>query len=253
MNAARMLRWMSAHTGKPLTLGWIARRSQTRKLFGEGGYYKQRHGLASGASMLIECSQYSSSQLYFLLVQTVIPRPIAWVISDNGNGTINLAPFSFFNALASNPPILMISVGWKDDDVRKDTWVNIEERSEFVVHVPSVEEAKEVVGSSASLPHGVSEVDSLHLKLTRVEGWPLPRLASAKVAFHCTKYAIHEIGRDPQGLILGEIKSIWLDDTIVQIKGKHWVIDYQKFNPLARLGGPSYSQLGRIFDIPRPE
>src|ERR1700679_3487635 len=151
--------------------------------------------------MLINCNQYSSDQLYFLMIQLVIHRPIAWVLSDNGNGTYNLAPFSFFNAIASNPPILMLSVGWKDEVLRKDTWVNISERKNFVVHIPSGEQVHDVSNSSSVLPHGVSENDQFHIPLENVEGWPCPKVKSAKIAFLCEKYAIHEIGEDPQALI----------------------------------------------------
>src|SRR5580704_8595858 len=108
--------------------------------------------------MLIDCNQYSRDQIYFLMIQLVIPRPIAWVLSDNGNGSYNLAPFSFFNAITSNPPILMLSVSWKDEVTRKDTWVNIIERNNFVVHIPSVGQVHEVSNSSIVLPYGVSEV-----------------------------------------------------------------------------------------------
>src|ERR1039457_4241876 len=122
--------------------------------------------------MLIDCDQLSSDQVYFLLIQLVIPRPIAWVLSDNGNGTYNLAPFSFFNAITSNPPILMLSVGWKDEATRKDTWVNISERTNFIVHIPCAEQVHDVSNSSSVLPHGVSEINKFNIPLENVEGWP---------------------------------------------------------------------------------
>src|ERR1700679_572586 len=113
--------------------------------------------------MLINCNQYSSDQLYFLMIQLVIHRPIAWVLSDNGNGTNNVAPFSFFNAITSNPPILMLSVGWKDEQTQKDTWVNIRDRNHFVVHIPSSEHVQDVSNTSSVLPHGVSEIEKFNL------------------------------------------------------------------------------------------
>ena len=163
--------------------------------------------------MLIDCNQSSRDQIYFLMIQLVIPRPIAWVLSGNANGTYNLAPFSFFNAITSNPPILMLSVSWKDEAAHKDTWVNISERNHFVVHVPSSGQVHDVSDSSSVLPYGVSETDKFSIPLEKVEGWPLPRVKNAKVAFLCEKYAIHEIGNDPQGLILGKIQSqyLWIE------------------------------------------
>jgi len=187
------------------------------------------------------------------MIQLVIPRPIAWVLSDNGNGTYNLAPFSFFNAITSNPPILMLSVGWKDEATRKDTWVNISERKNFVVHIPSGEQVHDVSNSSSVLPHGASEIDKLNIRLENVEGWPLPRIKGAKAAFLCEKYAIHEIGEDPQGLILGKINRILIDDNAVSQDKGRTLIDPFKLNPLARLGGNQYSLLGEILTVPRPD
>jgi len=187
------------------------------------------------------------------MIQLVIPRPIAWVLSDNGNSTYNLAPFSFFNAITSNPPILMLSVSWKDEVTRKDTWVNISERKNFVVHIPSVDQVHNVSASSTVLPHGVSEIDAFHISLDHVEGWVLPRVKGTKVAFLCEKYAIHEIGEDPQGLILGKINHILIDDDAVSQDKGRLIVDPGKIDPLARLGGNHYARLGEILTVPRPD
>jgi flavin reductase (DIM6/NTAB) family NADH-FMN oxidoreductase RutF len=203
--------------------------------------------------MFVDCNQTNRDQLYFLLIQLVIPRPIAWVISDNGNGAYNLAPFSFFNAITSNPPIIMISVSWKDEASRKDTWINISERSNFVVNIPSGEQVQEVNNSSTVLSHGVSEVDKFQIPVEKPEGWQLPRVKGAKVAFLCEKFAIHEIGDDPQGLILGKINRIFINDDIVSQHNGRVLIDPLKINPLARLGGNHYSLLGEILTLKRPD
>ena len=203
--------------------------------------------------MLIDCSKQSSNQNYFTLIQTVVPRPIAWVLSDNGERSYNLAPFSFFNVLSANPPIIVISVGWKDEATRKDTWVNIQERNDFVVHIPSVENIKDVAGSSATLPHGVSEIDQLHLSLEKVDGQHLPKVKGPKVVFFCERFSIQELGDDQQGIILGKINHMWLDDSIVQESAGRLTIDPKALNPLARLGGPYYAGLGEILSMKRPD
>ena len=201
--------------------------------------------------VIVNSSQVSHEQMYFLMIQAVIPRPIAWVLSDNG-GSFNLAPFSFFNAITSEPPILMISVGWKDDAVRKDTWVNIQERSDFVVHIPSEEHASTVVATSAALSHGDSELTKSNLQTEYVDGFRLPRIVGPRIAFFCQKHKIIEIGSAPQALILGEIKIIWMDDAIVSTNNGRIKVDPAKLNPLARLGGAGYSSLGKTFEIKRP-
>ncbi len=203
--------------------------------------------------MIIDCGQYSPDQMYFLLIQLVIPRPIAWVLSDNGNGTYNLAPFSFFNAITGNPPILMLSVGWKDETVRKDTWVNISKRKDFVVHIPCGGQVHDVSNSASVLPHGVPEIDKFHITVENVEGWPLPKVKGTKIAFLCEKYAIYEIGNNPQGLIMGKINRIWIDEEVASQNKNRIVIDPAKVNPLARLGGNHYSLLGEILTVQRPD
>jgi flavin reductase (DIM6/NTAB) family NADH-FMN oxidoreductase RutF len=202
--------------------------------------------------MFIDCEGYNPDKMYFLLTQLVIPRPVAWVLSDNGNKTYNLAPFSFFNAITGNPPILMFSAGWKDDTVRKDTWVNIKERKDFVLHISCGAQVRDVSNTSMTLPHGVSEIDKFNISVENVAGWPLPRVRGTKAAFLCEKYAIYEIGNDPQGLILGKVNHIWIDDGAVSHNKDRIVIDPVKMDPLARLGGSYYSLLGEVLTVPRP-
>lgn len=202
--------------------------------------------------MLIDCSKNTPDHNYFTLIQTVIPRPIAWVLSDNGNGSYNLAPFSFFNAVASNPPLIMLSIGWKDENTRKDTLVNISERKDFVVHIPSVEHIKDVAASSATLAHGVSEVEQLHLALEPVPGQRLPKLKGPKAAFFCERYSIQELGPEQQGLILGKVNHIWLADGIASLDNGRLTVDPKALDPLARLGGPHYASLGEILTMKRP-
>ena len=98
--------------------------------------------------MVIDFNQLTSSQVYYTMTQAIIPRPIAWVLSDHGNCKLNLAPFSYFNAVCSKPPILSVSVGLKKEGAKKDTWINIEERSHFVVHIPRVADVQPVLQSA---------------------------------------------------------------------------------------------------------
>ena len=106
--------------------------------------------------MQINLDSLSPARAYHLMIQSIVPRPIAWVLSDNGDTTLNLAPFSYFNAVCSDPPVLMLSIGRKPDGSDKDTARNIVERSQFVVHIPHREMALEVTESSRPLPFGES-------------------------------------------------------------------------------------------------
>ena len=203
--------------------------------------------------MLLDFKDLTSGQIYFTLIQTIIPRPVAWVLSQNENGSHNLAPFSFFNGVCSSPPLISIAAGRKDDGSLKDTWKNIEERSDFVIHIAHREMAEAVTASAASLDEGISEVDSLNLETETVEGWPLPRLKEPRIALLCERFAIHEVGEGPRGLILGKVLAAYLDDGIATTEGSRLKIDAKALDPIARLGGNDYTTLGDIITVVRPD
>ena len=95
--------------------------------------------------MHMDMSTMTPAEVYATLTQVVVPRPVAWVLSDNGDGGWNLAPYSYFNAISSDPPMIMLSLGRKPDGCDKDTRVNLAERGEFVVHIAHRELARESV------------------------------------------------------------------------------------------------------------
>lgn len=203
--------------------------------------------------MLIKMADLSAADAYFTMTQTVMPRPIAWVLSENSDQSYNLAPFSYFNAIASDPPIIMFSVGMQPDGSKKDTLVNIEERDTFVVNIACVSQLPELNQTSATLAAGVSEVDANNIETSTIEGFNLPRVSGSKVAMCCTRYEIQTVGNRNQSLILGEIQSIWVDDECVTVteKGRLKVLA-DKIEPLARLGAGEYASFGEILTAVRP-
>lgn len=207
--------------------------------------------------MLIDLSTLSTNQIYYTFIQTIIPRPIAWVLSDNGSDArdpYNLAPFSYFNGVSSNPPIISLSIGRKPDGTRKDTWVNIAERREFVIHIAHREFAKEVTNSAASLGHGESELELFDLELVKVPGFRLPRWKEARIAFFCEVHQIIEVGNTPQGLILGGVKAVYVDDAVgSQDESGRLSVDPKKVDPLSRLGGQDFGLFGDVITVKRPK
>ena len=204
--------------------------------------------------MDIDFAALSGRDIYQFLIQAIVPRPIAWVLSDNGTGNFNLAPFSFFNGVTSRPPTLSISIGKKRDGSKKDTWRNIEDRSHFVVHIASVDMAQEVSDTSASLEFGESEITRNHIALSDHPAWPIPRVAKAKIALLCERYQIVEVGDGPQGLIIGKINRAFVMDELVRSRNEaSLTLSPLELDPLARLGGDGYAALGRVFDVARPE
>lgn len=208
--------------------------------------------------MFIAFENLTPSQRYFAITQALIPRPIAWVLTDNGRGdSYNLAPFSFFTAICSDPPLLLISCGKKtsgtDKGQFKDTVRNIQHREHFVVHIANTEQLDAVNRSSATLEHGVSEVTEQQLPLSDLKEFRLPRLTNCHVAFGCQLYRLDEIGNTPQAVIYGEIKVMYVDDQIVVPNDQgRLILDAQRIDPLARLGGSGYSALGDLLSADRP-
>ena len=203
--------------------------------------------------MYINLSDLSERQIYFTMTQTVIPRPIAWVLSENQSGSYNLAPFSYFNAVCSDPPLIMISIGKKPDGSFKDTLVNIEQRSEFVVHIVSRDLLGPMNQSSATLAQEHSELEITGLKTVPFDGSRIPRLVNTRVAFACECYEIIRLGSIPQSLVLGKISCIYIDDAVVgeDEKGRMKIIAEQ-VDPLGRLGASEYVSFGEKLRLQRP-
>jgi flavin reductase (DIM6/NTAB) family NADH-FMN oxidoreductase RutF len=201
--------------------------------------------------MLIDFATLSPNRVYFTLIQTVIPRPIAWVLSENADASCNLAPFSYFNAVCSDPPLLMISIGKKTDGSSKDTRSNILERNAFVVHIAHSELVAQVNASSAELPAGISELEQLGLGTTPFGTFRLPRLRDCRVAFACERYQVMEVGE--QAIIFGRVLNAYVDDAIATLDAKGRLqVDAQLLEPLSRLGGDQYARLGEVLTLPRP-
>ena len=204
--------------------------------------------------MIIDMNELSPVQAYATLIQTVVPRPIAWVLSENEDAGFNLAPFSYFNAICSDPPLVIISIGKRIDGSDKDTRMNIESRREFVIHIAHREMANDLTQSSATLPTGVSEVEALELPLTEFKHFRLPRLADARVAFACTLEKSEEFGNAKQCLIFGRIEYVYADDGVVELDAKNRTkFMAEKIDPIGRLGGGEYTTFGNKFFIPRPD
>lgn len=208
--------------------------------------------------MHIDFAALAAAQRYHLMTQVIVPRPIAWVLSDNGMPnsppSYNLAPFSYFNAISSEPALIVLSIGEKPSGEIKDTRRNILDRKDCVIHIPSVDDAREVSESAVTLAHGESEIEKLHLSLVNQIGWRLPRLAQCKIAMACTLYDYKEIGPAKQGVIFCEIKKIHIDDSVVTCDQKQRIrVDAQAISPLSRLGSNEYATFGQVFQINRPK
>jgi flavin reductase (DIM6/NTAB) family NADH-FMN oxidoreductase RutF len=203
--------------------------------------------------MNLDLSALDPKSIYQTMIQCIVPRPIAWVLSDNGDQSFNLAPFSYFNGVSSKPPIISISIGKKRDGSKKDTWKNIEDRKHFVVHLAQTHQASQVSATAASLPFGESEITGNDLSTVQDPTWTLPRLEEAPIAMLCRFHQIVEVGETPQALVLGRIEQLYIADQITKESDTAAPsIDSALLDPLARLGGDDYAKVGPAFTVQRP-
>lgn len=204
--------------------------------------------------MYIDFACLSANQVYHCMTQTIVPRPIAWVLSDNGTvASYNLAPFSYFTAVSSNPPLVMLSIGKKADGSDKDTTVNIKQRKHCVVHIANAAQAAQVTESARSLAHGESELTLQQLPTSTFADFSLPRLKDAPIAMACELYEIQSVGNTPQAMILLKVLHLYIEDSLVTTQQELVDVDSNLLNPLGRLGGGEYWANGSSFSIARPK
>lgn len=184
----------------------------------------------------------------------VAPRPIAWVSTIDSQANVNLAPFSYFNAVSADPPYVVVAIGNKDDKgTPKDTLSNVRDVPEFVVNVASSELRDAINQTSKVYPRDVNEFDEAGL--TQVESRLIrpPRVAEARAALECRVHQIVELPGPDNGpsrhLVVGEVVGIYIDDDVIE-DGK---VVANRLHQLSRLGYFEYDQVDETFTIPRPE
>ncbi|NND92745.1 MAG: flavin reductase family protein [Granulosicoccus sp.] len=201
--------------------------------------------------MHIDMSDLTPAETYATMTQTIVPRPVAWILTGNDSGNYNLAPFSYFNAMGSSPPVVVLSVGVRADGEIKDTRYNLERRADCVIHIAHREMAAAMTASSATSSRGISEVGELGLATATMPGSPLPRLAECRVAYAACLVDTRMINQ--QWIAFLELTNLYLADSVVgqDHKGRVKVMA-DKLDPIGRLGGGEYVMAGDIVSIERP-
>ena len=211
--------------------------------------------------MIVDLAELSKNQVYHTITQTLVPRPIAWVLSKHQEGHLNVAPFSYFTAVSSKPPLLMFSVDEKSPGELKDTAANIKHSEYFVVHIANAALASAVTETSRTLPASESELDYIDVETTPFADFPLPRIVGAPVAYGCKRHSVQALPGSTQTLVFGEIVCMYIEDTcaervaFIDKKGQQRSriqVSAKAINPLSRLGAGEYGILGDIKAIPRP-
>lgn len=190
---------------------------------------------------VIDTAALIPSAAYKLIMSAIVPRPIAWVTTNDSNEHLNLAPFSSFTCVSYQPILIGINVGRKLG-VRKDTINNIRERREFVINIATESLVEKVHQSAAEYPPNISEVEELQLATFPSETIRVPRLAASPLAMECTLQEIIEFGDVGSEFVIGEVRTIVVDDALYH-GGK---ISTELMRPIARIAGPKYTGLGNV-------
>jgi len=194
--------------------------------------------------MIFNYSKTKPLDNYKLMSQTIIPRPIAWVVTEN-SGIVNVAPFSYFTGLSSNPPTMIISIGHKSDGMPKDTLANIRKNRKCTVCMVKPEQLESMHFSSKEMSHRESESETFNIPMKRViDGFP-PIVNDSPVAFFCELYQEVDLKGSKTIPLIVEIKQQFIDDSCIKDK-KRLVIDYA---PLVRVG-KSYALLSEEITPP---
>ncbi len=195
----------------------------------------------------LDAAKISWQDQYKLMVGTVTPRPIALVTTLGPDGP-NAAPFSFFNAVGSDPAMLMFSVGDRGGK-DKDTVRNIRETPEFVVHIVSDAIKDQMNVCAVDYPYGVDELARAGFTAVPSRKVRVPRIAEAPVAMECRLMQIVELGRKPYHVVFGEVVYFHYQDGIVN---ERFHVDAGAINPIGRLAGKGgYCRITDRFEMPR--
>lgn len=190
------------------------------------------------------------SRAYAMLVALVTPRPIAWVTTLDENGKVNAAPFSFFNALGADPPIIGFAPGNRDDGSPKDTAQNIRRTHEFVVNLVDEATADAMNLTSATLPYGVSELEAAGLTAVASSVVAPPRIGESPASMECKEWGTLEIGGNR--LVIGLVRRIHVRDELIDPEKLR--IRTEKFHVIGRMASPNwYCRTRDRFEIERPK
>lgn len=187
---------------------------------------------------------------YKLLTGLVVPRPIGWIGTVDADGRPNLAPYSFFQAVASHPPTVLYSVGVNDGD-EKDSLINARATGEFTCSIVGMEVAAGMNQTAAELEHGESEFSFAGLTPEPSIDVKAPRVAEARASFECRVVQMVELGNQPNinVVVFGEVVRFHVDDEILD--GTR--IDHAKLDAVGRMAGNGYATTRERFELIRPQ
>lgn len=198
--------------------------------------------------MIFDVEKLQPQHIYKLMISSIVPRPIAWVSTVSKDGVFNIAPFSFYAGITSEPPLLMISIGKKESGVKKDTWKNIEDVGDFVINIVTYDLIEKMNITATAFDEKVDEFVEAKLSPEKSDSVNSPRIKESPINIECKKEAIIDIA--DMGIVIGRIVRFHIDDDLINEKG---YIDNRKLKIVGRMGGADYCvvSLENIFTIKR--
>ena len=207
--------------------------------------YLMTHIRHKSSSMNIDFKQISEYQRYKLMASLIVPRPIALITTVGAGGVVNAGPFSMFNMVGEEPPLIMVSINKRKNGSLKDTASNILDSHEFVVHLCDEHIAEPMDRCAAELPPEQSEIDLAGFTLAPSCFVRPPRIAEAPVAFEC---ALHErMETDSRHVFFGRVLSLNARDDLVDTE--RWRVRLQNYHPVGRFGASFYTRCRDRFVI----
>lgn len=199
--------------------------------------------------MMFDFEALPTADRYKLVVSTVVPRPIAWVVSQDAAGVLNAAPYSFFNALTDDPVVLAIGIGPKSDGAKKDTLGNIRATGQFVVNLVSHGMLAAMNVTAIDFPPGVDELAQAGLTTLPSAKVKPPRIAGAPVALECETFQLIPVGHHT--VVLGKVLALHVaDEAMLDVEKKY--VDTPKLDLVGRMHGRGwYSLTDSRVEVPR--
>ncbi|RUM69488.1 MAG: flavin reductase [Sulfurovum sp.] len=184
------------------------------------------------------------NEIYKLMAQTIIPRPIAWVVTED-EGVVNIAPFSYFIGLSSEPASVLISVGHKPDGTPKDTLANIRKHQKCTICMVEEKDLEKMHLSSKGLVHEESEAKVFNIETIQENTDFPPRIATAPVAYYCELNQEIDLGGGSTIPLILNVHKMFVNDEVITDQERLTIA----FNPVARIG-KSYAFLGDEIEAP---
>jgi flavin reductase (DIM6/NTAB) family NADH-FMN oxidoreductase RutF len=200
--------------------------------------------------MLFDFGSLPPRDCYKLLVSTIGPRPIAWIVTQDPDGVLNAAPYSFFNVLSGDPPLVAIGIGGREPGDAKDTGNNIRRNQQFVVNLVDYARVEAMNVTAIDFPAGVDEIATAGLHTVPSTYVAPPRIAESPVALECERFASLEIGPE-RVLVLGRVLALHVRDDAV-LDRERCYIDTPKLDLVGRMHGAGwYARTTELFEIKR--